>query len=179
MVTFERLKRNGGSSRVPRRALDFHFTSVPLLTRRQRENVQRVAVRRRVYVGQDRSRHVSRAAAAEACGDGNVLFAADAECYWKTLHGRSKTNLPQDFSCVHIDGAEVAVKVADERDSSVRRKHGGQKRGPLLPAPDFFHGFDVEGGEFSHVAVGAGHFVKLPVARRAARSFCELDFPSG
>src|SRR6266481_1085060 len=123
MVTFERLKRNRGSSKAPQRALDFHFTSVPLLTIRQRENVQRIAGRRRVDVGQDRSRHVSRAAAAKACGDGNVLFAADAECYWEALHGSAEANLPQDFSCVHIDGAEVAVKVADERDSSVRRKH--------------------------------------------------------
>src|SRR6266550_6126031 len=150
MVTFERLKRNGGSSKAPQRALDFHFTEVPLLTIRQCEDVQGVACRGRMDVGQDRSRHVSRAAAAKACGDGNVLFAADAECYGEALHGRAEADLPQDLAGTHLDGAEVAVEVADERDASVRRKHCGQKRWPLLPAPDFLHGLDVEGGEFSH-----------------------------
>src|SRR6266849_4284259 len=132
-----------------------------------------------VDIRQDCAGDVPRAAAAESCGDGDILFAADAERYGEALHGSAESNLPEGFSCVHVDGAEVAVEVADERDASVRRKHGGQKRGPLLQAPDLFHGLDVEGGEFPHVAVGAWHFVKLAVARRPARSLRELDFASG
>jgi hypothetical protein len=99
--------------------LDFHLVSLPLLRIRQCENIQRVAGRRRVDVGQDRSRHISRAAAAESCGDGDILFAADAERDRKALHGGSEPDLPEDLAGVHIDGAEVAVEIADERDASV------------------------------------------------------------
>src|SRR5712675_3160874 len=56
--------------------------SAPLLGIRQSKNVKRIAGLRRMNVWQNRSRHIARAAAAEPCGDGNILFAADAECHW-------------------------------------------------------------------------------------------------
>ena len=86
---------------------------------RQSEHVQRIAVLRVVNIGQNRSRNVPRAAAAEARGDSDILFAADAERYGETLHRCAEANLPEDFSGVHIDGAEVAVEVPDEGDASV------------------------------------------------------------
>ena len=130
-------------------------------------------------VGQDRARDVARAAAAEACGDGDVLFAADAERHGETLHRCAEASLPQHFAGVDVDGAEDAVEIADERDAAGGRKHGGEEGRALLHVPDFLHGLHVEGGEPADVAVRAGHFVKQAVAHGAARAFDELDFAAG
>jgi hypothetical protein len=88
---------------------------------RQRKHIKRVAARRIVNVRKDRARHVARAAAAEAGGDGDILFAADAERYRKTLHRCAEAGLPQRFSGVDVDGAEDSVEIADERDAASGR----------------------------------------------------------
>src|SRR5258708_7817209 len=92
----------------------WHRTYSRLFAIRQRENVQRVTALRVVDVGQDRARDIPRAAAALSCGDGDILFAADAEGYREALHGSAEPNLPEGFSCVHVDGSEVAVEITHE-----------------------------------------------------------------
>ena len=85
---------------------------------RQSEDVQRVAACRIVNIGQDCARYISWAAAAEACGDGDVLFASDAERYGKTLHRCAEAGLPQHFAGVDVNGAEDAVEIADKCDAA-------------------------------------------------------------
>lgn len=86
---------------------------------RQRKNVQRIAVQRIANIRQDSSRHIPGAAAAEACRDGDVLFAADAERYRKSLHRRPQANLPERFTGTYVNGAEVAINIAHKGQATV------------------------------------------------------------
>src|SRR5579883_115647 len=61
---------------------------------RQREYVQRVAVGRVMDFRRDRGRHLTRAAAAQAGGDCNILPSAHAERNRISLHGGSQTRFP-------------------------------------------------------------------------------------
>ena len=93
----------------------------------QGKDVQRVATVRVTHVGKDCARDVARAAAAQACGDGDVLFAGDAEGYGEALHRGAEARLPQRFSGAGVDGAEDAVDVSDESDAAGGGENGGEE----------------------------------------------------
>ena len=86
----------------------------------QLEHVQRVAVRRMLDLRRDRPRHAARAAAAEPRRDRDVLLAAGAERDRESLHRRAEPRLPQHFAGLDVEGAEVAIEIADEGDAAAR-----------------------------------------------------------
>src|SRR5258706_8434795 len=135
----------------------------PLFVFRQSKHIQRVAVPRIMNVRQNRARHITRTAAAEACGDGDVLLAVNAERHGKTLHRSAKSNLPERFSGIDIHGAKRAVEITDERDASRSREHGGEEQRLLLECPDFFHLVHIVRGYSSNNAICAKYFVKKPL----------------
>ena len=119
-------------------------------------------------VGLNYSRNIPRASAPEAGGDRNVLPSSCRESHGKSLDGGAEPGLPEDLAGVDVHGAEVTVEVADKCDTAGRGKHGGEIGGTLVSGPNLLHGPDVKRGKLSDVAIGAGHLVEAPVARRAA-----------
>ena len=75
----------------------------------------------------------------------------------------------------HVEGAEVAIEIADERDAAGGRQHRRQERRALLVAPDLVHRPHVVGRELADLAVGARHLEEAAIGLRPARAFLELD----
>ena len=83
--------------------------------------------------------------------------------------------LPQHLAGRDVDGLELAVEIADERDAAARREHGRQERRALLERPQLLHRARVVRRELADVAVGARHLEEAPVGARAAAARDELD----
>src|ERR1051325_3434674 len=126
-----------------------------------------------VHIRGDRGRYLRRAAAAETGGNGEILLAIDRESDGESLNRGSKPGLPDCLAGLYVEGPELAIKVADESDSTSRRKHRRQKRRALLDGPVLFHRLHVEGSQLADVPVRAGHFDKAPQSGRAAGAFLE------
>src|SRR6185503_18485301 len=123
----------------------------------------------RIDFGCDQVGNEARAAAAEARRHGDVLLAVDLEAHGETLHRRREPRAPEDAHVAHVDGFELAIEIADERDAAGRRQHPGQERRALLDRPFLFQRVDVESREPADVAVAARHFIEAPIgAARAA-----------
>ena len=67
--------------------------------------------------------------------------------------------------------------MASQFRAMIPRENSLALGGALVAGPNLLHGLDVKRGKLPDVAIGAGHLVEATVARRAAGSFDELDFP--
>src|SRR6266850_5872719 len=127
-------------------------------------------------VGRDGRRHETRAAAAVSGRHGDVLPAVDAERDREALDRRAEARLPEDLSRLHVERAEHAIEIADEREAAGRRDRRRHERRALRVRPVLFQCADVEGAELADVAVAARHLIKPPSrAAATAAAFLLLD----
>src|SRR5579863_3576721 len=84
----------------------------------QCENIERIAALRMVHIRFYHAWNVAWTAAAKPCGDGDVLFAADAERHGKALHRRAQASLPEHLAGVHVQRSEITVQIANKRQSA-------------------------------------------------------------
>ena len=126
----------------------------------------------------DGARHLPRAAAAEPGRHRDVLLAVHREADRETLHGRRQPRIPEDLARLHVEGAEVAIEIADKRQAAGGRQHRGEERRALLVAPQLLHRADVVGGQLADVALRPGHLEEPAIRGDAAAALAELDLPA-
>src|SRR4029077_13135292 len=85
---------------------------------RQSEDIKRIAGLGMVYIRFYHAGHVAWTPAAKACRDGDILFASHAERYGKALHEFPKPSLPKHFPGVYVQGSEITIQIANERQSA-------------------------------------------------------------
>ena len=61
------------------------------------------------------------------------------ERHRESLHRRAEPRLPENLAGLHVERAEVAIEIADERDAAGRREHRREERRALLVAPELLH----------------------------------------
>ena len=83
-------------------------------------------------VGRDQARDDAWTAAAQPRCHREILPAIHPERNREALYGGSETRLPRQLAGLDVDRLELAVEIADERDTAGGREDPGQKRGALL-----------------------------------------------
>ena len=100
----------------------------------------------------------------------------DAERHRESLHRRAEPRLPQHLAGLHVERAERAIEIADERRR--RRRSTAPRSGTARAARVLHTSFivvDVEGRELADVAVGAGHLEEAAAGAGAARAVLLRD----
>src|SRR5690606_16397527 len=75
----------------------------------------------------------------------------------------------------HVDGFELAIEIADERDAAARRQHGREERRALLERPQLVERTRLVSGELADVAIRARHLEEPAVRARATAARDALD----
>ena len=71
--------------------------------------------------------------------DGDILPPVGGERDREALHRSRQPRLPEHLAGLDVDGFELAVEIADERDTAARRDDGRQERRALLERPELCH----------------------------------------
>ena len=85
------------------------------------------------------------------------------ERHREALHRRAEPRLPEHRAGLHVERAEAAIEIADERDPAGGRQHRGEERRALLDAPHLLHRRDIVGRQLADVAVRARHLEEAPI----------------